>query len=31
MNTVIDNLQWRYAAKRMNSKKVPPDKLATIL
>lgn len=31
MNSVIKNLQWRYATKRMNGKKVPSDKLENIL
>lgn len=31
MNTVIKNLQWRYAAKRMNGQQVPADKLENIL
>jgi nitroreductase len=28
---VLQNLQWRYATKRMNGQKVPPDKLQNIL
>ncbi|GAB2614711.1 NAD(P)H-dependent oxidoreductase [Belliella aquatica] len=31
MNSVIKNLQWRYATKRMNGQKVPSDKLGNIL
>ncbi len=31
MNTVIKNLQWRYATKRMNGQKVPSVKLDNIL
>lgn len=31
MNTTIDSLNWRYAAKRMNGQQVPSDKLENIL
>lgn len=31
MSNTINNLQWRYATKRMNGQKVPDDKLDTIL
>ncbi|WP_209330832.1 NAD(P)H-dependent oxidoreductase [Lunatimonas salinarum] len=31
MNTVIENLRWRYATKRMSGNEVPEDKLETIL
>lgn len=31
MNTTIDSLQWRYAAKRMNGQAVPAEKLDNIL
>ena len=31
MNNLIENLNWRYAAKRMNGEVVPQEKLDTIL
>lgn len=31
MNTTINSLNWRYAAKRMNGKQVPAEKLENIL
>lgn len=31
MNSVIENLKWRYATKRMNGQKVPKEKIDTIL
>lgn len=29
--SILENLKWRYATKRMNGQKVPADKLETIL
>lgn len=29
--TLLDNLKWRYATKKMNGKSIPEDKLAYIL
>ena len=29
--TIVDALEWRYAAKRMNGRKVPPDTVSRIL
>jgi len=31
MNTVLQNLHWRYATKRMNGEKVPAEKMENIL
>lgn len=31
MNTVLQNLHWRYATKRMNGEKVPVEKMENIL
>lgn len=31
MNTVLQNLNWRYATKRMNGEKVPAEKMDNIL
>lgn len=31
MNTVLQNLHWRYATKRMNGEKVPAEKMDNIL
>ena len=31
MNDLIEKLNWRYAAKRLNGQLIPEDKLNTIL